>query len=52
MVFDIESFYLSISTNLFKETISFAKLFYDFTSDELETIMDSIKALLFWQDST
>ena len=34
------------------EAISFAKLYYDFTSDELEVIMHSRKTLLFWQDST
>ena len=26
-------------------------MYYDFTSDELEIIMDSRKILLFWQDS-
>ena len=50
-VFDIEGFYQSISTKLFDEAISFAKLYYDFTSDELEIIMHSRKTLLFWQDS-
>ena len=34
------------------EAVSFAKLYYDFTSDELEIIMHSRKTLLFWQDST
>ena len=52
VVFDIESFYPSISTKLFDEAVSFAKLYYDFTSDELELIMHSRKTLLFWQDST
>ena len=52
VVFDIESFYLSISTQLFDEAVSFAKLYYDFTSDDLELIMQSRKTLLFWQDST
>ena len=51
VVFDIESFYPSISTKLFDEAVSFAKLYYDFTSDELELIMHSRKTLLFWQDS-
>ena len=37
---------------MFGEAISFVKLYYDFTSDELEIIMHSRKALLFWQDST
>ena len=44
VVFDIESFYPSISTKLFDEVISFAKL-YDVTSDELEFIMHSRKTL-------
>ena len=52
LVFDTESFYLSISTKLFDEAISFAKLYYNFTSDELEIIMHSRKSFLFWQDST
>ena len=51
-VFDMESFYASISIKLFDEAISFAKLYYDFTSDELEIIMHSRKTFLFWQDST
>ena len=51
VVFDIESSYLSISTKLFDEAVSFAKLYYDFTSDELEMIMYSRKTLLFWRDS-
>ena len=51
VVFDIESFYPSISTKLFDEAVSFAKLYYDFTSDELEIIMHSRKTLLFWRDS-
>ena len=38
-VFDIESFYPSISTKLFDEAISFANLYCDVTSDELEIIM-------------
>ena len=52
VVFDIESFYPSISTKLFDEAVSFAKLYYDFTSDELEIIMHPRKTLLLWQDST
>ena len=50
-VFDIERFYQSISTELFNEAISFAKLYYDFVCDELEINMHSRKTLLFWQDS-
>ena len=45
VLFDIESFYPSISTKLFKEAISFTKLYYDLTSDELEIIMHSRKTL-------
>ena len=52
VVFDIESFYPSISTKLFDEAVSFAKLYYDFTSDESEMIIHFRKTLLFWQDST
>ena len=52
VVFYIENFYPSISTKLFSEAVSFAKLYHDFTSDELEMIMHSRKTLLFWQDST
>ena len=60
VVFVIASFYPSFSTKLFDEAISFAKLYYDFTSaklyydfpsDELEIIMHSRKTLLFWQNS-
>ena len=51
VVFNIESFYPSISTKLFDEAISFAKLYYDFTTDELEIITHSRKTLLFWHDS-
>ena len=46
VVFVIASFYPSFSTKLFDEAISFAKLYYDFTSDELEIIMPSRKTLL------
>ena len=51
VVFDIERFDPSISTKLFDKVVSFAKLYYDFTSDELEMIVHSRKTLLFWQDS-
>ena len=43
VVVDIESFYPSISTKLFDEVISIAKLYYDFTFDELKIIMHSRK---------
>ena len=36
----------------FNKTVWRRKLYYDFTSDELEMIMHSRKTLLFWQDST
>ena len=52
VVVDIETFYPYISTKLFDEAVSFAKLYYDLTSDELEMIMHSRKTLLFRQDST
>ena len=51
-MFNIESFYPTISTKLFDKAMPFAKLYYEFTSDELEIIMHSRKTLLFWQDST
>ena len=47
VVFDIESFYWPISTKLFDEVVSFAKVYYDFTYDELEMIMHSRKRTLF-----
>ena len=40
-----------MSTELFNEAISFAKLYYDFVCDELQINMHSRKTLLFWQDS-
>ena len=49
VVFDIESFYPSISTKLHNEVLSFAKLYYYFTSDELEIMMYYKKTLFFWQ---
>ena len=52
VVFDIESFYPSISIKLFDKAASFPKLYYNFTSDELEMIIHSTKTILFWQDST
>ena len=52
IVFDIESFCPSISTKRFDEAVSFAKLYYDFNSEELETIMLSRKTLSFREDST
>ena len=52
VVFCIENFYLSIPTKLFDKAVSFAKLYYHFTSDGLQLIMHSRKTLLFWHDST
>ena len=50
VVFDIESFTCVFQQNCLI-SISFAKLYYDFTSDELEIVMRSKKTLLFWQDN-
>ena len=47
LIFGIESFYPSISTKLLDKAISFAKFYYDFTSDELEIIMHSRKHFCF-----
>ena len=52
VVFDIKSFYPSISIKLFEEAISFAKLYYYFASDGLEIIMHTRKIILFCQNST
>ena len=52
VVFDIESFYPPISTKLLDKAISFANLYCDFTSDELEIIMRSRNTLLFWKNNT
>ena len=52
VVFDIESFYPSISEKLLDEAILFAKSHYNFTPDELEIVLHSKKTLLFWNHST
>ena len=52
VVFATKSFYPTISIKLFGEAVSFAKLYYDYTSDEVDMIMHSRKIVLFWQDST
>ena len=52
VVFDIESFYPSISEKLLDKAISFAKSHYSFTSDELEIVLHSRKTRLFWNQST
>ena len=52
VVFDIESFYSSISEKLLDKVILFAKLHYNFTKDELEIVLHSRKTLLLWNQST
>ena len=52
VVFDIESFYPSISEKLLDKAILFAKSHYNFTPDELEIVLHSRKTLLFWNQST
>ena len=47
VVFDIESFYPSISTKLFNEIISFPKLYYGFTSTIKFLIIKSVKGNTF-----
>ena len=47
VVFDIESFYPSISLELFNKTITFASRKCDITEDELNIIMQSRKTLFF-----
>ena len=47
VVFDIESFYPSISEGLFNEALNFAKTKIDITNQEMSIIMHSRNALLF-----
>ena len=37
--FDVENFYLSISSNLFKESVEFAKQFIQISDDEINSIL-------------
>ena len=45
--FDVENFYPSISSNLFKESIEFARQFIHISDDDLSIIMQARKTLLF-----
>ena len=47
MQYDIEEFYLSISEDLLKKSINYARTFVDISSNEEETIMHCWKSLLF-----
>ena len=47
MQFDIEEFYPSISEDLLKKSINYARTFVYISSDEEETIMNCQKCLLF-----
>ena len=47
MNFDVESFYPSISIDLFTDAINYAKTITSIDDDQLSTIMQSRKTLLF-----
>ena len=47
MQYDIEEFYPSISEDLLKKAINYARSFIDSSSDEEETIMHCQKSLVF-----
>ena len=47
MQYDIEEFYPSISEDLLKKAINYARSFIDISSDEEETIMHCQKSLVF-----
>ena len=47
MQYDIEEFYSSISENLLKKAIDYARSFVSISSEEEETIMHCCKSLLF-----
>ena len=47
MQYDIEEFYPSISEDLLKKSINYARTFVDISSNEEETIMHCRKSLLF-----
>ena len=51
IVFDIESFYLSISEELLKMSINYAKQFINIPERDIDIIMHSRKSLLFHQDA-
>jgi hypothetical protein len=45
--FDVVAFYPSISEQLFKDTISWAKQYYNFSEDNLSIVMNARKSFLF-----
>ena len=47
IIFDIENFYLSISPELFDNSIDFAKSMYNISENDLKIIMNARKAFLF-----
>ena len=47
MQYDIEEFYPSISEDLLKKAINYARSFIDISSDKEETIMHCQKSLVF-----
>ena len=47
MQYDIEEFYSSISKNLLKKAIDYARSFVNISSEEEETVMHCRKSLLF-----
>ena len=47
IVFDIESFYPSISTKLFHKAINFVKTVCDIPDKDISIIMQSVRTLLF-----
>ena len=49
--FDVESFYPSITENLFQEAINFAKNIVDISNTELSIVMQARKTLLFHDDT-
>ena len=51
IVFDIESFYPSISEELLKMSINYAKQFINIPEQDIDIIMHSRKSLLFHQDA-
>ena len=50
IVFDIESFYPSISSNLFNKTLKFAKEIIPIADRDLKIMMHSPKTLLFHEN--
>ena len=52
IVFDIESFYPSISETLFNNAINFAKMYTQVTAEDLQIILQARKTLLFYETNT